>query len=199
MKSIALRLSFVPVLLGLFWPSVPARGEEPGVTITGGLQPDGSFYRWEISNRSSSPVVSIEFPHYQADQFIPPPGWRSKSTFLVNVGVEDRPGTCRAFVDLPKDGIPRGGKASVSMRVRLLESRQGRGTVKVGLADGTTLEIANVEVPCTPGIFERFGVLITLAILLGLAALIASRRRRRQQAEVGHAADLPDDPSPPQS
>jgi hypothetical protein len=172
----------VPAFLILLSLSALAVAEEPKVSITGGLRPDGSFYSWVVTNLSSSPVVSLEFPHYQADQFLAPPGWKSKSEYLVNVGVPDRPGTCRAWVESPKDGIPRQGKVSVTMRVRLLEARQGRGVVKVGFADGTTLEIAGVEIPMPPGYFERFGVLITLVILVGLAGLIAVRRQRRAKA-----------------
>lgn len=178
--------------------SAPAIAGLPSVTITGGLQPDGSYYRWEVVNHSASAVVSVEFPHYQADQFILPDdlrgrGWKSKCTYLVNVGVEDRPGTCRA--EAPKNGgIPPQGKATFTMRVRLLESRQGRGIVKVKLADGTSLEIADVEVPCMPGYFERFGVLITLAILMGLAALIAVCRRHRKQLQSQPRPDTPEAP-----
>ena len=188
MKSVDRRIFCVPALLGWLLLWAPVAAEEPGVTITGGLRPDGSFYEWEIVNNSSLPVVSLEFPHYAADLFTPPKGWRSKSKFRELAGNEKDPWTCRAWVESPKDGIPPRGKVSVTMRVLMLESRPGRGVVKVGLADGKTLEIANVEIPSPPGYFERFGVLITLAILIGIVALIAARRQRRAKGRAGATA-----------
>ncbi|HVP11919.1 MAG TPA: hypothetical protein VMV94_12125 [Phycisphaerae bacterium] len=193
MRMVDCRLRLLPVLAGLLALSAPAAAKEPSVTITGGLQPDGSYYRWEIENHSSSPVVSFEFPHYAADLFQAPKGWKSKSKFKDTPGTENDPWTCKAWVDSPQDGIPPGGKVSVTMRVVLLESRKGRGVVKVGLADGKMLEIAGVELPCGPSFFERFGLLITLLILIGLVALIAARRQHRGRAGLGVGGNRPVD------
>jgi len=171
----------LPALLGLLVLSPPANGEDSPVTITGGLQEDGS-YRWVVTNHSPSQVVSVEFPHYQADMFYPAPGWKSKSTYLVNVGVPDLPGNCRAWVESPRNGIPQKGNATFGMRVRQLEASKGVGVVKVGFADGTTTEVAGVEVPTTPGFIERFGVLIVFGVFFALVVIIAARRRRKKAA-----------------
>lgn len=176
-----LRFRTTLAALGLLLLCAPASGEEQLATITGGQQDDGS-YRWVVTNQSSTPIVSLEFPHYQADMFYAPPGWKSKSTFLVNVGVPDRPGTCRTWVDSPAEGIPRRGNVSLGMRVRQLEAGKGVGVVKVGFADGTMIDINDVEVPTTPGLIERFGVLFVFAIFFGLVVLIAARRRRKAAA-----------------
>jgi hypothetical protein len=167
--------------LSLLLLSFPASGEEPRATISGGLQADGS-YRWVVTNHSASPIVSVEFPHYQADMFYPAPGWKSESTYLVNVGVPDLPGTCRSWVDSPSSGIPLRGNASFGMRVRQLEASKGVGAVKVKFADGTAVEVADVEVPTQPGFIERFGVLMVFGVFFALVVIVAARRQRKKAA-----------------
>jgi hypothetical protein len=167
------------LLLGLLGPTGASAGEPP-VTISGGMDPDGT-YRWVVTNRDASPVVSVEFPHYRGDLFQTPPGWKQKCTFLVNVGVPNLPGTCRAWVESPFLGISKGGKAAFELRVRQQEAREGRGTVTVGLADGTTLAVRNVQLPEEPNLLDRFGMLICSVILGGILVIITVRRRRREQ------------------
>ena len=184
-------------LLGFLWlSSAAARAEEAPVTISGGVQEDGLKYEWVVTNRANSPVVRVEFPHYQARLFSAPPGWKSECTFLVNVKVPKKPGTCKAWVESPRDGIARGSTATFGASVTQLESRPGRGVVKIVLADGTVLNIPNVEVPSPPSLVDRWGGLITFAVLGALLVLITVRRRRRQPPQA-QAAEGPAGSGPP--
>ncbi len=172
------RLAVVIAAFVSVWAAATAFGQIPHVTITGGLKEDGS-YQWEVVNQHSSPVVYVEFPHFQADMFYVPPGWKSKSTYLVNVGVEKRPGVCTAWVDSPREGISIGSRAQFGMRVRQHEARLVLGEVLVRFADGNTLTISGVELPGRPGLLDRFGLLICFAVFFAILGLIMARKKRR--------------------
>lgn len=175
-------------LFGFLWLSAAANAEEAPVTIKGGFLLDDGAYHWVVTNHSPVPIVVVEFPHYQARLFIPPPGWKSKSTNLVNVGVPKIWGTCRAWVDSRSQGIPPGGTAPFGISVTQLESRPGLGVVTVELADGTKWKIENVEIPSPPTFIDRWGLLVCMAVFLGILALLAIRRRRREQRALQVAA-----------
>ena len=68
--------------------------DPPNATVTGGPDTSGRKYSWTVTNEHTSPVVYVEFPHYHGSLFFAPENWRVECTFLVNVGVEDRPGIC---------------------------------------------------------------------------------------------------------
>lgn len=174
----------VTVLAGTRAAAQPAGSP---ITVEGSADESGHVYTWQITNGDASPVVAVTFPHYHADLFTPPRGWTSESTYLVNVGVPDRPGTCTARVEEPTAGITRGGTASFGMRIAAKGARRGRGTIQVRFADGRELEVAGVELPQPEPVGEKYmpviGLLAVVVVAVGWGAL--KRRRKSPPTTAG--------------
>lgn len=151
------------------------------VVIEGGADETGQNYAWTVTNRHSSTIVRVVFPHFRADLFQAPPGWKTHCTNLARVGGKELPGECTAWVDSPGDGITPGQSARFAMRTTGQATRQGasvgRGTVPITLADGTVLSVKDVEVPQRIGASTRYMPLIGLALVFALG--IAWRTFRR--------------------
>lgn len=156
-----------------------AIGEEL-VTIKGGADPTCQNYEWEITNRHDSPIVKVEFPHYRADMFTAPAGWESKCTYLVNVGVPDRPGVCTAWPKPPNPGIPKGSSRRFTMRVCADRPPVGSGTVTVYFADGTEVRVPNVTLPEAPAPEAKYIPLVGCGLLFGGWVLVRTWRGRRR-------------------
>lgn len=154
----------------------------PRVTINGGADASGRVYTWTVANDHSSPVVFVEFPHYHAVLFFAPPGWTTDSTYLINVGVEDRPGRCRASADSPAAGIVRGGSSEFRMQVSSAGTQRGRGTVRVRFVDGGEAEIADVELPVPVSRTDKFLPLIGLGVIVVAFGVRAAFRKRRRNS-----------------
>ncbi|NLE59271.1 MAG: hypothetical protein GX616_12995, partial [Planctomycetes bacterium] len=94
-----------------------AQSQEKLAEITGGVDETRQNYYWTVVNNYSSPIVHVEFPHHRADRFqiIPSTGWEQECTYLVNVGVPDKPGVCIAKAKAPNPGIPPGARHDFSM------------------------------------------------------------------------------------
>ena len=161
-----------------------------GVVITGGRNASGG-YQWAVKNEYTSPIVYIQFPHYHADTFIAPEGWEKESTYLVNKGVADRPGTCTAYVDDPRASIRPNQSAQFGMRIARVDARRGTGDVLVRFADGTTTTVTGVELPCTFPAAPRYATVLGLAALMLILVLVEVRRRRRAQRATTPAAGGP--------
>jgi hypothetical protein len=159
-----------------------AAADEPKVTIKGGQTDNPQFFSWTVTNRHSSPIVFIEFPHYHADTFIAPAGWAQdwKNRAMVGGG-EDAPGWVRTSVSDPAEGIPTGGSAKFEMRLARTGALPRPGTVTVRFADGTEVMVANVEVPTAQSFLERNAMLIGLAAIFVIALLVHLRRRRTRR------------------
>ena len=54
----------------------PAAAQENLVVIEGEPDESGHNYQWTVTNQHDSPIVEIEFPHFRADLFTAPEGWR---------------------------------------------------------------------------------------------------------------------------
>jgi len=172
-------------------PAAAAADEPAGkVRITGGRDASGAYW-WTVENHYRSPIVYIQFPHYRADTFYAPDGWEKASTYLVNVGVPDRPGTCTAQVKDPRDGIGPERSAQFGMRIARAEARRGTGTVLVRFADGTATTVSGVELPCTFPVAPRYATVAGLAVLLALLVLVEARRRRLVRRAAASAASGP--------
>lgn len=160
-----------------------------GVSITGGLDDTGQWYLWTVRNERTSPVVSVRFPHYHADLFNAPQGWRTRSTHLVNVGEADAPGECEALAQSPDQGIGSGAGAEFKMRMAAKGAARGKGQVVVTFADGGSAVVEGVEVPVPPSPAETF------LPLAGLAAVIVVvgvwRARRRRPCDAGQDGEAP--------
>lgn len=153
----------------------------PRVTITGGADASGAVYTWTVTSDHPSPAVFVEFPHYHAVLFFAPPRWTTDSTYLVNIGVEDRPGVCRASADGSGSGIVRGTSAEFRMQVSSDGTQRGRGNVRVRFADGIEVEVPGVEVPVRIGRADRYMPLIGLGAIAALAVLARALRGRKRR------------------
>jgi hypothetical protein len=168
----------IVVSLCLIRPAQPAVGsDESAVTITGGADATGDGYAWTVVNNHTSPIVYVEFPHYHASLFLAPDGWSTDSTFLVNVGVEDRPGTCTARVGQPASGIKRGATGTFQMRVYQPGTRRGQGTVVVRFADGSEVQVSGVEMPTPEAMSDKYAPLIGLGAIFIIWLAIGAKRR----------------------
>ncbi len=156
-------------------PPVTA-ADKPKVTITGGADASGQHYAWTVTNRHTSPIVYVEFPHYHADLFFAPENWSTKTTALVNVGYKDEPGVCIARVESPAAGIHLGGALDFGMRIAPLPTKRGKGTVLVRFADGTESGVAGVELPQPRGVWDKYASLIGLGAIFLLWIIFRARR-----------------------
>jgi hypothetical protein len=157
--------------------------EPPKATIAGGADETGHEYRWTLTNRCKSPIVYVEFPHYHADVFSVPPGWTQRTTYLVNVGVEDRPGICAATAP-SGDGIGPGQSGDFSMRITASGANVGKGNVKVRFDDGTETVVADVTLPQPNPTDVKFLPLIGLAVIFVVVVVIREWRRRTSRPAV---------------
>lgn len=155
-----------------------AQSDKP-VTITGGPNTANNQYRWEVTNHGPSPIVELSFPHYYGTLFLPADGWSVECTGLVNVGVKNPVGTCIVKAD---SGISRGQTVEFAMRVQPLPTRAGEGVVSVALADGSTLQIAGVNLPQAQSTVSRHITLIGLGLVFGIGLLVRTLRNKSKMA-----------------
>ncbi len=174
-----LRYAFM-ALVSSMMATPPAAADTPKVTITGGADASGYKYIWTVSNEYTSPVVYVEFPHYHGSLFLAPENWRVECTFLVNVGVADRHGICKASADSPSAGIGRSKSGTFRMRVMLTGTTRVQGTVVVRFADGTELAVPAVELPQRETTGDKFVPLVGLAVLFIVLVAVRARRRGRR-------------------
>lgn len=167
-------------LMVLLAGSATAYAGEPAVTISGGADPTGHQYTWTVTNKHFSEIVRIAFPHYRADLFFAPKGWRTdESTFIVNVGVPDRPGVCVARAKSPGAGLRPDASATFRMQIAAAGAQRRRGTVLVRFADGTEAHVPDVELPQRAQASERYITLIALGSVVVVWLAVRSLRRRK--------------------
>lgn len=171
---------FVPAALLL---AVCVAAGEPRVEIHGGADPSEQNYKWTVVNQSGQPIVSVSFPHYNGDLFLPPSGWESAATALRGPGSKPEPGICRGYVDqATQSGILPNSSAEFSLRISRDGAMKGHGPVEVRFKDGSTLTVANVELPVAPSFFGRFGYMIALAAAFAIFLVVQVVRRRKNGA-----------------
>lgn len=184
----------IPAAVAVMWimPWV-AWGQNPLVTISGGSDPSAHNYAWTVTNRHTSPIVHVEFPHYHADTFFAPEGWSKQSTFLLGVGVADKPGLCTATAKSPSDGIAPGRSAEFGMRIGGEGAPRGSGTVQIRFADGSDTTVNNVELPERATAGTRYMPLIGLAAIFAIWIAIKARRSRRAAPAESGDSEFPSD------
>jgi hypothetical protein len=142
-------------------------------------------YSWTIVNKGVLPLTWVRFPHFRAGLFFVPPGWSTaESTFIVNVGVPDRPGFCVGRATEDRYAIAPGKSAAFGMQIAASGARRGRGSVAVRFADGTEYAVENVELPQPEPVLERFAPLIAVAVFLGVVVMVRMIRARRRETAV---------------
>jgi hypothetical protein len=151
------------------------------VVIEGGPDDSGHGYVWVVTNQHNSPIVEIEFPHFRADLFTVPDGWRQETTYLVNIGVEEKEGVCKAIAPSPAAGIAPRQSMPFAMRITAKGASRGFGTVSVRFADGTAARVKNVALPVREAALNRFIGLLGMGAVLGIWILIRTLRGGRSK------------------
>jgi hypothetical protein len=161
-------------------------------TITGGADASGHQYSWTVTNKRSSPIVRVEFPHYRAGVFYAPDGWSTdESTFLVGVGVKDRAGVCIAQVTSTADAIAPGNSATFRMQIAAIGVQRRPGAVLLSFADGSEAAVSGVELPTRAGFAERNLSLIGLGTIFVVAVIVRGFRARRRSKDSSSTAKHP--------
>ncbi len=192
MRNSESRIRSSLIAVGLMATPLAAGADRPEVTITGGADASGRQYTWTITNGYTSPIVYLEIPHYRAGLFFAPEGWATgESTYLVNVGVEDRPGVCIARAAAVTDGIASGQSATFDVQIGARGARRGPGTVLVRFADGTETTVSGVELPRQETLGDKYVTLIGLGLIFAVGLLIQAIRARRRSTACGSTTAPP--------
>lgn len=149
------------------------------MVIEGEPDESGHNYQWTVTNQHTSSIVEIEFPHFRADLFTTPEGWRQETTFLVNIGVAEKEGVCKAIAPGPAGGIAPGQNSPFTMRVTAKGAKRGFATVTVLFADGTTALVNHVALPQREEVLSRFVGLLGLGGVVGVVILVRTLRGRK--------------------
>ena len=172
----------IPAIAALLACLVSSAHAQDRVEISGGNDGTGQNYAWTVKNRHTSPIVSIVFPHYQADSFITPDGWKQKCTNLAVIGSENASGECRAYVEPPAPGIAPGASAQFKLRLARVSALRGSGTVTIVFADGTSTLVSGVTVPVAESFLQRLMIPLAMGAIFVAAFLIHALRKRRKEA-----------------
>lgn len=150
------------------------------VAIDGGRDGSGQNFSWTVRNQASSPIVWIEFPHYHADLFTVPTGWKQECTNLNVIGSEDKPGVCRGMSESAGAGIAPGSSAQFSMRLSRSSANKGSGTVQIKFADGSSASVSGVALPIAPSVWDHLLAPLAMGAIFVTAILIhrSSRKNR---------------------
>ncbi len=163
-----------------------ASDAEPVAMIRGGADVTGQVYTWVVKNQHTAPLDYIAFPHYRGGAFVAPDGWdTSESTFLVGVGVEDRPGVCVARAASVSAGLASGRSAAFRLQLAAGGTRRTLGEVTLRFVDGTTAVISGVELPHKEAVWDQFVTLIGLGVIFAgwLGFRVVRSRGQRQGAD----------------
>jgi hypothetical protein len=167
------------------------------VTITGGAM-EPHLYHWTVLNRKSSPITSVEFPHYHADLFDPvPDGWTYEATAVVGQPDGGGDGHCVFTATARHYGIRLGESLEFAMRIAPAGAIAAPGTVVVGWADGTTVRVPGVEVPSRESWFRRNFPMVGLGGSFLLFVVVAHLwRKRKPERPTGVEESGGADPAP---
>jgi hypothetical protein len=130
-------------------------------------------------------VVFVRIPHYRANLFRVPSGWKGDCTNLVQVGAKDRPGECIASILSGEVGIKPGSSAEFRVQIAAGGARRMQGDLLLRFADGSVLTVGGVEIPGRESYGDRYVPLIGLAAIFGVWITARSFRKRRRSAMAG--------------
>jgi hypothetical protein len=183
LTTAAIRPVYAWVAFGL---AATARAETPQVTIEGGPDATGQSYEWTVTNNHASGIVRLEFPHYRANLFFAPNGWKTECTNLEAIGVRDPTGVCTASIEDSMGGNAESRSATFRMQIGGRGAKRGPGAVVVRFADGVTQTIVGVPVPTAEQLGDRNVPLIGLGtVFIIFVVARAAKRRRARAAESG--------------
>lgn len=179
-----LRQLFVIFILGLAAHETSAQ-----VTVTGGRDPvEVNFYRWTVTNQGNKPIDRFEFPRYMVDDLGSPDGWSHQIVKTDAAGRSIEPHRIVYKADRPSTALRRGESAVFEAQINIDKATPGRQPVLVGFADGTTLEIADIEVPWDYPWLEKHALLIGMGTLFAIFLLVQMVRSRKPKSTAPTAA-----------
>ena|GEM_PF-7122770 len=156
--------------------AVPAAAQ---VTIEGGLDQVEYQYIWTVTNKGSSPVTSLEIPHYHGINLTAPEGWEFEMTNKMAFGMVDKPGIISAWATSPGAAIRPHRSATFKLPFTPNRVAPGTGVVTVGFADGTTQLVPDVEIPWQVPWLRRYTLLISFGAIFAVFLVIQAVRGRR--------------------
>ena len=122
-----------------------------------------------VTNLGREPIVGVEFPEHVCYGFRAPEGWL----------LETSAGRFRTSTGDARKAIPPNGMGKFSFRVSGSGAVLGRGTVKVQLQSGHTVEVPDVLAPSSESSGHVALVACTIAILFLLHSGVVMWRNRR--------------------
>ena len=171
-----------PIILALLLASIfttIANGQTPLVTINGGVDETHKHYAWTVTNNYTKKIVSITFPHFGANLFFAPDGWKVDCTNLVAVGVSNPTGTCKATAESDRYSLSQSKSAEFSMQAGYQRAKRGTGSVTVNFEDGTQFIVRKVELPVAESTIDKNLPLIGLGTMFALYLLFTLLRRKK--------------------
>lgn len=182
----SLRITYLSFLAGVFALTAPARGQTDDVEIVG-FTPNRVLMKWTVTNHGQEPISRLVFPVDRVNRVdLPPDGWEIESFERLQAGNLVFRSTSPAF------DISRGSSLEFKCNLDQRALRLHEGTVRVGLRNGSTVEVPGVLLPASHSVWQVYGLPVFLAALLGVVVL-ARLLRRSRTASGGHG-DSPEGP-----
>lgn len=144
--------------------------------IQGGFDPEVGSFSWQIRNTGNSPIMQVEFPHFQAEGLVVPDGYTGECTNAFVAAAPAEPGVCKAVAKSAINAIRPGQTATFSLRLRQPPAAIGKGEVTLRFADGHAESVSGIELPVKPQ--QGFGPVPLIALGLAFAAYAIWRFRR---------------------
>jgi hypothetical protein len=160
---------------------VTATSASAQVTISGGMREADPFnYDWTITNNGKEPVTSFEISHYNGHIPVVPDGWTPEIT--EKAFYDEKVGVGRFKVTATGPGLREGQSATFSLHIHARGASRRYGDAIIGLANGQTLTIPNVEHPGKVSPVETLVAPISLGLLLAAFIVYQVARKRKQQS-----------------
>lgn len=142
--------------------------------------PNGKHFTYVIKNEGTVPIASVTIPHHSGIDFGPPDGWEI---------LDEGRSTFASRAKTPDAQIGPRSEANFTVTVGLYrgESVRGQGTVEIGLADGTMVQVENILVPVAASNLEKLAVPAFLLLCFGIF-IWRKQRKDKTSAEPSKAA-----------
>jgi hypothetical protein len=133
---------------------------------------NSSYYKYEITNHNSEPIVGFEICHHAAYNFIAPAMWEVESTNEI----------FRARTDKTWSSINTNETKMFSLRVSSTGAVLGTSPVKIQFQSGKTVLLNNVWAPVKePGSYVYFVAGIIFVLVTGHSILVTHKKRKSQE------------------
>jgi hypothetical protein len=132
-----------------------------------------------VTNHGGRPITRFEFPRYVVDDLGSPQGWTHE---IVKTDADGRPIRPHRIVYKAESSLSaiRPGRSLVfEAQINIDKATPGRQPVIIGFDNGSTLEMADVEIPWDYPWLEKHALLIGMGGLFALFLVIQAMRGRR--------------------